>query len=124
MGLSCRLFGHKWSGCICVKCGEVRDEGHDYNLCAGRCKTCGKPCAVEHDWDGCKCVKCGKVRDEAHKWEGCKCAKCGKVRDKAHKWDGCKCEKCGLQKHSFASNKCTKCGAVIRYGWSNGKKIK
>lgn len=22
------LFGHKWNGCKCTKCGKVRNEGH------------------------------------------------------------------------------------------------
>ena len=54
------LFGHKWDGCKCTKCGKTRDEGHD--------------------WDGCKCTKCGKTRDEGHKWEGARCARYGATR--------------------------------------------
>ena len=34
------LFGHKWDGCRCTKCGKTRDEGHA--------------------WDGCVCTACGK----------------------------------------------------------------
>lgn len=34
------LFGHKWNGCKCEKCGKVRDIGHSWNGCV--CKTCGK----------------------------------------------------------------------------------
>ena len=29
MKLSC-IFGHKWNGCTCERCGEVRNEGHEY----------------------------------------------------------------------------------------------
>jgi len=42
------LFGHKWNGCVCSKCGEKRNE--------------------EHKWNGCKCEICGTVNDEFHKW--------------------------------------------------------
>jgi len=34
------LFGHKWNGCKCARCGKSRDENHD--------------------WDGCKCEICEK----------------------------------------------------------------
>jgi hypothetical protein len=66
------LFGHKWSGCKCARCGKVRDEQHDWDLCKGKCKGCGKTQAEKHDWlkrdrygtvKLCHCLKCGKVRD-------------------------------------------------------------
>ena len=59
MGLKC-LFGHKWDGCKCERCGKLRDE--------------------QHDWEGCKCKRCGKIRDEQHDWNGRKCKGCGKER--------------------------------------------
>ena len=34
------VFGHKWNGCKCEKCGKVRDTGHSWDGCV--CKTCGK----------------------------------------------------------------------------------
>ena len=34
------LFGHKWDGCKCEKCGKVRDVGHSWNGCV--CEACGK----------------------------------------------------------------------------------
>ena len=34
------LFGHKWDGCKCSKCGKTRNEGHVWNDCI--CKKCGK----------------------------------------------------------------------------------
>ena len=80
MSLLC-LFSHKWDGCKCYRCGEIRNE--------------------EHKWNGCKCERCYETRDEEHKWillEGkCveKCFVCGKKRIVKHKWDGCKCEWCG-----------------------------
>ena len=39
MGLSC-LFGHKYVGCKCERCGKTRDEGHDWD--GNRCRICGK----------------------------------------------------------------------------------
>ena len=33
------LFGHKWDGCKCTKCGKTRDEQHDWEN--GRCNICG-----------------------------------------------------------------------------------
>ena len=53
------LFGHKWNGCKCEKCGKIRD--------------------TDHQWDGCKCLNCGKTRDEGHDWKDGKCTKCGKI---------------------------------------------
>jgi hypothetical protein len=44
MNLKC-LFGHKWNGCKCEKCGETRDKEHNY-VAEGRylqkCTICGK----------------------------------------------------------------------------------
>ena len=34
------LFGHKWNGCKCTKCGKTRDELHDWKK--DTCKNCGK----------------------------------------------------------------------------------
>ena len=54
------LFGHKWNGCMCEKCGKKRDQ--------------------HHDWENCKCKRCGQVRDEAHNWQhGVYCSICGRV---------------------------------------------
>ena len=89
------LFGHKWNGCKCVRCGAVRDEQHDWDLCKGKCKRCGKTQAERHDWNGCKCESCGAVRDEQHKWNSCKCESCGKVRDEQHVWNIYECSVCG-----------------------------
>ena len=73
MGLMC-IFGHKWNGCKCDRCGKIRDEQHDWDLCKGKCKRCGKTQAVQHEWNGCKCKKCGKER---HDWKDFKCIICG-----------------------------------------------
>ena len=42
------LFGHKWNGCKCDKCGKQRDESHK--------------------WNGCKCSICGKIDMTRHKF--------------------------------------------------------
>lgn len=74
MGLAC-LFGHKWDGCRCVRCGEIRDEGHNYThfrpsntgKCVGTCK-CGKKQELEHDWVGGKCARCGLRWDDTYEY--------------------------------------------------------
>ena len=58
MQLSC-IFGHKWRGCTCERCGETRDTGHNFDSCKGKCTICGKPCEVKHQWNGCKCKSAG-----------------------------------------------------------------
>lgn len=138
------LFGHKWDGCKCTKCGKTRDEGHDWDLCKGVCKICGKTRAPEHDWNGCvcrrckkkrdashnwkgcKCVICGKTRDEGHNWNGCTCRRCKKWRNEQHKWNGCICKVCGWKRdeeHDWDGCTCKRCGAVRITGhtWENGK---
>ncbi len=87
MGISC-LFGHKWNGCMCVRCKTNRNLLHDYQAIDGKC--------VE------KCTICGKTHDVAHKWIGCKCITCGKVRRHSIRNDECvyckikayKCNEC------------------------------
>lgn len=76
------LFGHKWDGCKCAKCGKTRNEGHDWDLCKGLCKRCGATQSKQHDWDLCKglCKRCGATQFEQHDWDGCKCTRCGKTR--------------------------------------------
>lgn len=103
MKLSC-IFGHKWNGCTCERCGEVRNEGHEYanympngEKCIGHCK-CGKQQALEHDWqsqpDSCihKCARCGKTSEPQHQWQRvdrkCEmvCACCGEKKSLDHQW--------------------------------------
>ena len=67
MGLICKIVGHKWNGCTCIRCRETRDENHD--------------------WNGCKCRICWKVRDRNHDFDGCKCRICGGISDWGHVWD-------------------------------------
>ena len=56
--LICKIKGHNWQGCKCLRCGEKRDE--------------------EHIWSGCKCTVCGKERDKEHSWVGIDCQACVK----------------------------------------------
>lgn len=66
------LFGHKWNGCKCTRCGKTRDEGHN--------------------WNGCTCAICGKTRDEGHDWKPTKdkcvqvCSRCGRKKS-SHQLD-------------------------------------
>ena len=105
------LFGHKWDGCKCTKCGKTRDEGHDWDLCKGVCKICGQTRPPEHEWNGCVCARCGATRDEGHDfvWKPeagqCKevCAICGKFGEtKEHDWQPASSGTCMEQ--------CSRCG--------------
>lgn len=97
MKLSC-IFGHKWNGCTCERCGEVRNEGHEYTKftphnkeCVGHCK-CGRSFVFQHDYQTVPgkcydvCSRCGSVRELEHQWQSVegtdkeKCAVCGMVR--------------------------------------------
>jgi hypothetical protein len=87
MNIKC-LFGHKWNGCKCNRCGVKRDEAHT--------------------WDGCHCVVCYKLRDEAHSWDRCRCTVCYEVRDIDHTWSKGECAVCGrrrkTKKHTIEMN--------------------
>ena len=131
--LLCVFGKHNWNGCVCKRCGEARDEQHDWDLCKGKCRKCGARQPEQHDWDlckgkckrcgkkrdeehhwnRCKCTICGKKRNENHHWIGCKCTICGKTRNEMHDWDGCKCKRCGKKRdenHHWIGCKCTICG--------------
>ena len=116
MNIKC-LFGHKWNGCKCERCGATRDEGHKWTSlegkCIEKCSVCGKEHSIEHKWSGCKCEKCGITREEGHNWsivEGkCieKCSICGVERSVKHKWN-------------WNDNKCSRCGEINnfeRFDW-------
>lgn len=72
MKFACKIAGHRWSGCRCNRCGETRDEGHDWQpangKCAELCSICGKQRDLPHRWDGCRCERCGALRGEGHRW--------------------------------------------------------
>ena len=130
MGIACKLRGHKWNklpdgsdGCTCVRCGERRDEGHDYHIvgrereqyrgtiireCVSVCSVCGRWKPAEHEWHGCTCARCGEHRDEGHDWQGCKCANCGKTRDEGHEWG--KARPSVPNAHEGHYRPCTVCG--------------
>ena len=59
----CKIGKHDWYGCKCTRCGEVRDEGHNYqmidNKCEQRCSICGKILKIPHQWKNKKCIRCG-----------------------------------------------------------------
>jgi len=80
MSIKC-LFGHKWNGCKCERCGAKRNTEHKYipveGNCMEKCSLCGKPRSIEHKWNGCKCEQCGATRDEGHLIENGKCSICG-----------------------------------------------
>lgn len=145
MGLACKFLGHTWNklpdggdGCTCSRCGEHRNEGHDWRFareredwtyggppeiirgCFNVCTVCGRwetapdPRDVcEHDWRGCTCALCGKVRDEGHDWDRPKPQGDGKN----HR---CQCRICGkyqLEPHTFKQlsgcrRRCTACNYV------------
>lgn len=65
MRLKCSLGIHSWTGCKCLSCGKVRDDGHDW----------AKDCE--------KCAVCGQVRKGSHVWKGRKCAACSQDLDSA-----------------------------------------
>lgn len=111
------LFGHKWNGCKCAKCGKVRDSGHQYRYssngskCRGICKQCGKMTDLEHDYQltdhPCKekCSRCGRIlvmHDFQERFGKCVrvCIRCGEddtSRPADHKWkrlEGKCIEKC------------------------------
>ena len=60
---SCKIIGHSWLGCKCTRCGETRDEEHDFHPTAGKCEQ--------------KCSACGKAEELPHEWNGGKCKRCG-----------------------------------------------
>ena len=66
MSLKC-LFGHKWNGCKCEKCGKIRDEEHSFapvdNKCIERCIRCGAEKYIKHVLMNNVCQRCGTKKD-------------------------------------------------------------
>lgn len=61
------LFGHKWEGCTCKKCGMTRDQEHDYQpvkgQCALACSRCGTT-QISHQYDRHGfCQKCDALSE-------------------------------------------------------------
>ncbi len=121
MKILCKLTGHKWDGCTCIRCSEQRDEGHrggkwrkiGVGCCVEVCTVCGhsigewEPHDMEWIQQECieRCTKCGHI-EEKHTFvpvdgRPCsqKCTVCGKEVTK-HTWDGCVCTVCG-EKNEF-----------------------
>jgi hypothetical protein len=53
MSLSCKIFGHKWNGCKCLKCREIRDEQHDW--IDFKCSRCNKE---QYYWNTTSVERC------------------------------------------------------------------
>lgn len=122
----CTALGHKWEGCTCTVCSEVRDEGHDWE--GVRCYLCSQkngyrssafPCGqnscprhvtkstfITEINDKCfqKCKRCGKLMEGKHQMrhtpQKCydTCSICGYQSSPAHKWNWCTCSVCGLNR--------------------------
>lgn len=76
------LFGHKWNGCTCKKCGVTRHQWEEKNACIKECKLCGEQIA-EHKFEHCKCAKCGEILDRYHKYDkNGVCSVCGKHEER------------------------------------------
>ncbi|NLI52873.1 MAG: hypothetical protein GX417_00955 [Clostridiales bacterium] len=75
----CCEKGHIWDGCICLRCGKKRDEGHDWKrVCLeGGCDTCPKK-AGPGDWGMCM-PETGELCSRDSVYED-RCRKCGAVR--------------------------------------------
>jgi hypothetical protein len=82
MNIKCAFGIHDWKGCICSKCGKIRELDHDWLHNCEKCAKCGKARPDGHEWSGCKCLICDKRRNESHDWtaDPGKCAKCGAKR--------------------------------------------
>jgi len=97
----CLIF-HKWNGCKCSKCNEIRNEGHE--------------------WNGCKCTVCGRKRTEGHLMNGCVCTICGyqshQFNSKAKKMSMCICINCGKEEHYISGTTCSCkwCGTTL-HSW-------
>jgi len=68
MKLVCKVKGHQWNGCTCIKCGANLDRNHNFvsvpDKCETVCSICGKAGKTQHDWDGEICAKCGYSKQE------------------------------------------------------------
>ena len=120
MKLSC-IFGHRWNGCKCARCGEVRDTGHEFNGCT--CKYCGLRRDTGHDFKykfkakNClgTCSICQKTVELPHDFKPVpgkcymECTRCHGQTQPNHQYQSepgsCKkvCSVCGkvVYKHNF-----------------------
>lgn len=112
MGLSCKLLGHKYDGCVCIRCGAPHPEGHAWVAAEGRCSR--------------TCTRCGLTEPLPHEWFHCRCKRCGEQRDSHHLWlkkSACErvCRICGLERETHdwrpvdrGVDRCAACGRIHR----------
>ena len=115
------IFGHKWVGCKCTRCGKVRDTGHEWNGCT--CKYCGLKRDQDHDFKykfkGKKCLAvcrvCNKTVELTHDFKPVpgkcymECTRCHGQSQPNHQYQAepgtCKyvCTVCGkvVYRHQF-----------------------
>ena len=128
MGIVCKMSGHKWNGCICARCGEKRDEGHQWvkedNSCVEKCAVCGAIGRSEHKFERVS------VADDPEICYHNVCRVCGHTEPRRHAFsrkNGCRynyiCSYCGREmieahEHDFYNHKCRDCGifdAAVTY---------
>ncbi|MBM3880593.1 MAG: hypothetical protein FJ387_12900 [Verrucomicrobia bacterium] len=111
MNWSC-LLGHQWSGCRCERCGQVRDQDHDWHLaqCRRSCRRCGLVKELSHDWEQCRCRQCGATR---HTWSRGVCQRCAEHcphPESAQAWRG---ESDATTAHAPLAKVCQRCGQEL-----------
>lgn len=109
MNIICKLFGHKWEHCRCLRCSKIQDENHFW--IKEVCSICNKKCS--HDWNGCRCRICRKVRDEGHVLdEHCWCNRCNKY---FHVWEKIRDAESWHEDLPIHRRKCKTCGKIEEY---------
>lgn len=72
MSFWCKVLGHRWEACRCIRCGAERDRNHRFEpmegKCVQKCTVCEKEQPLSCQWHHCACSRCGNVRDEDHDW--------------------------------------------------------
>ena len=107
MNIICKLFGHKWNGCRCRRCGVTREIGHRFGYKNGEyhiCVVCRKK--MPHSLEGCVCKICGGTVHEFDR-DGF-CVRCGQGRE-IGRYDGCRmvlrkkhCSRCEKETPHFS----------------------
>jgi len=93
MNAKCSVNDHQWNGCICIQCGQTRNEDHDPStICTETCPRCSK--VIEHVWADCECSRCGEPHHDFSK-DCTRCARCSKFRIFMHTWSRGSCSVCG-----------------------------
>ena len=147
MDILCCL-GHKYNGCICLRCGYIRDKGHifdssDIATFIHKCQRCGTKVGLaaialrpEYRYGHLDPYPASLRRKMnvlcllGHDYDGCICLRCYHRRDEAHRWkwgDGCLCEICGKKRkegHHWGlpfPDKCYLCGRQCTHNWDGCK---